>query len=502
MFIRAGAGVLLILFLALIPLPMAAVLVVACAVLILALIDPVWALYAAVLAVPVQELVLLPGGLSVVQAALLLCAGSWALHILAHPERRVKMGRVFPGLLALLWVLVLSTALTPYSQTEALKETLRWSTVVLIYLLALNSIATGSHTHLKAAGLVVCLLLAPGANALLGLGQFVTGSGPPSFEIAGGFVRAYGTIGKPNSFAGYMNMAWPLALAVTLAAAWGGSQWFLRSVPAVRRPALLPLAMALFGCGGAALLLLAALLASFSRGGWVGALAGGGGLLLAFLVLAGHAVRAHFWKWATLAATAALVLALVGNAGLLPDAVARRANSIAENLRLFDVRSVEVKPANFAVVERMAHIQSAWFMVQDYPLAGAGPGNYSIAYEGRMAFYAQPYAFDPWYESRGHAHNYYLHMAAEAGLSGLLAYLLLLGLLVRQAYVSLNCAQGWFWRGIAAGGCGIIATVAAHNLFENLHVLNMGVQLGAIWGMLAAVEQKVTEHTRMKDQQA
>jgi hypothetical protein len=31
--------------------------------------------------------------------------------------------------------------------------------------------------------------------------------------------------------------------------------------------------------------------------------------------------------------------------------------------------------------------------------------------------------------------------------------------------------------------------VAAHNLFENLHVLNLGLQLGAVWGLLVCVER-------------
>src|SRR5207244_4477150 len=78
----------------------------------------------------------------------------------------------------------------------------------------------------QAAGLVACLLLAPAADAAIGLAQFATGDGPSSFRIAAGspFVRAYGTIGAPNSFAGYLNMAWPLALALAVGAvrwAWG-----------------------------------------------------------------------------------------------------------------------------------------------------------------------------------------------------------------------------------------------------------------------------------------
>jgi O-antigen ligase len=161
-------------------------------------------------------------------------------------------------------------------------------------------------------------------------------------------------------------------------------------------------------------------------------------------------------------------------------------------VRLFDVRTVQPKPENFSVVERMAQLQSAWAMVRDHPLTGVGPGSYTLAYEGRaFPLQAQPYAFHPWYFSRGHAHNYYLQISAEAGLIGLFAYLLLLGLLVVQAVATLRTVQrmpGWFWHSVAAGGCGIIATVAIHNLLENLHVLNMGVQLGALWGLLAAVE--------------
>ncbi len=479
----------LVVALALLPLPLAALLVVAGALLILSLIDPIWALYAAVLAVPAQELVTLPGGLSLVQAALLLAAATWLLRILARPERWLLAGRVLIGLAALLFALALSTATTPYSQAEAAKETLRWSTVVLVYLLALNSIARSRLAHRKAAGLVACLLLAPAGNALFGLWQFVTGSGPQSFAIAGGFVRAYGTIGMPNSFAGYMNMAWPLAVALALAAAWGGMLWLLPRRFAAQRPPLHHVLPTLAAAGLAAVVLLGALVASLSRGSWLGAAAGAAGMLLASLALVGRTARHHIWQWVGLAAVAGVLLVFVGTMGLLPAALTQRASSIVGNLRLFDVRNVEVKPDTFAVVERMAQIQAAWAMYQEHPLTGVGPGNYTLAYEGKGDFYSRPYFYDPWYGSRGHAHNYYIHIAAEAGTLGLLAYLLLLGLLVRQSYIALIGAKSWFWRGIAAGGCGIITGIAVHNLFENLHVLNMGVQLGAVWGLLAAIER-------------
>lgn len=36
---------------------------------------------------------------------------------------------------------------------------------------------------------------------------------------------------------------------------------------------------------------------------------------------------------------------------------------------------------------------------------------------------------------------------------------------------------------------GVVAAVAIHNLFENLHVLSMGVQLSTVWALLTIVAQ-------------
>ena len=112
--------------------------------------------------------------------------------------------------------MLLALAFSPYSHAEALKEMLRWSEAFLIWLMVLAL----ARRPWQIAGLIACLLLAPAAEALVGVTQFLTGDGPPSFRIAPTlpFVRAYGTIGQPNSFAGYMNMAWPLALALAVGA--------------------------------------------------------------------------------------------------------------------------------------------------------------------------------------------------------------------------------------------------------------------------------------------
>jgi hypothetical protein len=36
--------------------------------------------------------------------------------------------------------------------------------------------------------------------------------------------------------------------------------------------------------------------------------------------------------------------------------------------------------------------------------------------------------------------------------------------------------------------------VASHNVFENLHVLNLGIQLSGVWGLMVVAERFVGEH--------
>ena len=481
---------------ALLPLELAALLVLGAIAAGLALLDPVWALYLAVLSVPVQELWLLPGGLSVTQAALLLAVTSLALHTLAFPTQPLRLGRLFVPLAIFVWTLALSAAFSPYSRVEGLRETARWATVPLIYLLALRALSQagggapeqGEHgaggllvrgPGWRVWGLVACLLLAPTLSAIVGLVQYGLGLGPESFGVGGGRVRAYGTIGQPNSFAGYMNQSWPLAAGLAVFAAIG----LLAGAP--RRPTR----WALAGASGAAALLLAALLASFSRGGWVGGAAGALALTIATIALLPADLRPQARRLLIGGAAATILVLGMGGGGLLPATVTQRASSLVNNLRLFDPRGVDVTRANFAVVERMAHLQAGWNMVASRPLLGVGPGNFSLAYERPPRAGEPPFSVRPWYESRGHAHNYYLHVAAEAGILGLLAYLALIGAVVAQAVRALRSARSWFWRGVAAGSTAVVAAVAAHNLFENLHVLNMGLQLGAIWALLTLVEE-------------
>lgn len=446
--------------LAFLPLPLVAAGIVGLA----AVVYPILALYAAILSVPLQELINLPLGLSATQAAVVLLTGGLLLRFLAHPERPLRLPTTIWPWLSLLAALLLATSLTPYDSAAGMRETARWGVALLIWFAATQLVERPWHV----VGLIICLLAAPLANGMYGLFQFFTGDGPPSFRIAvdSPFVRAYGTMGQPNSFAGYVNMGWPLALALALGLTiW---RWQTPASNPLRQHITWPLiAVCWLVAGG----LLAALGASFSRGAWLGAVGG----LLAMALVAGTWAR----RGALLLIVLGVLVLTLGGFQLLPDALERRLASITASFVPVDPATVTVTPENFAVIERAAHLQAGLVMAQTHPLTGVGPGNFNNAFIDVTV--------SPWYVSRGHAHNYYLHMAAEAGVFGLIAYLTLIGTMALRAFRLANTTTQPLLRILSIGCCGIIAAVATHNLFENLHVLNMGIQLAATWALISVV---------------
>lgn len=458
-----------------IPLPLLPRLVALGIAALLPLIDPVFGVYMAVLSVPVQDVARLPGGLSYTQAAVAWAACAWLLRALTHPERRLVYNRMLWAWLALLWALLLAAVVAPYSQSAALKETGRWLVAFMVWFIAVQTV----QQRWQVVGLLACLLAAPLSEAVLGLAQFGRGMGPESFRIAANlpYVRAYGTIGTPNPFAGYLNMGWPLALALAVFVArwtpdhgrpatgsgWRGSVYRLSSV---------------VGMWLVVLALLLALVASFSRGGWLGAVVGGAGMALA--------VGRRMARFVLVGIVILGLALLLGGAGLLPAALSARIGSVLGSFAIVDPGTVAVTPQNFAVVERMAQMWAGVRMFLAHPLTGVGPGNFTLAYPDVTA--------PPWYVSRGHAHNYYINMAAEAGVVGLLAYLVWLGAAAYQAFMKTRAAHDRFWRSVGVGCCGVIAAVAGHNLFENLHVLNMGIQFAAVFALVAVMPAGARSH--------
>jgi O-antigen ligase len=118
-------------------------------------------------------------------------------------------------------------------------------------------------------------------------------------------------------------------------------------------------------------------------------------------------------------------------------------------------------------------------MFEDHPLLGVGVGNFNSRYPDY-------FVRSEFRVSQGHAHNIYIQMLAETGLAGLTAFLVLtLSFLALAVQIVLRAPSG-FARMLALGAAGTLISVDMHNVFEDLQVLNLGVQLAAIWTMTIA----------------
>jgi O-antigen ligase len=211
---------------------------------------------------------------------------------------------------------------------------------------------------------------------------------------------------------------------------------------------------------------------SWSRGGWLG-------LLAAFAVVAG------LRNWRTALLTAAVIVVLVSGTGVLgtewlPSAVAGRLQDLGSYIGGPDPARTEITDENFSVLERLGHWQAGMRMLEDRPLLGVGIGNYAVSY----ARYPQPH----WYEALGHAHNVFINFAAETGVLGLGTFLIFwIGVAVFAA------RAGWAGRGwISALAVGVLGTwtyLTMHNLFDNLFVQHLQLQLALLLAALAALTQ-------------
>jgi putative inorganic carbon (HCO3(-)) transporter len=409
---------------------------------------PVVALCLAIAAIPLAGEWSLPLGgqsLTLMEPAVALALAAWLVRGI-----RQRSLRLWPSALLAAQLLVLSLFIAASFGAEvpslSLKETLKWLELLIVFVLTVDL----TRERVAAQAVLLAILGATALEGAYGVFQFVTGQGPDFYAISP-FMRAYGHFGQPNPFAGYLGTALPLAFALST----------------------LPEPMLARGARLAAAMLALGVLASLSRGAWVG---------LATATAVMLAVASPRSRRGLVALTVALLLlAVLGTLGLLPAAITERLGIVAEYFGPFDVRTVEATPQNWSVVERMAHWQAAWEMFRDHPWLGIGPGNYSAAYGD--------YFLPGWLDPLGHAHNYYLNLAAETGALGLAAYLLTLTLAFRAAIRGLR-APAPFWRTVAVGTLGALVAIAFHSVFDNLFVHGVSVQMGALLGLAQQVSQR------------
>ncbi len=346
---------------------------------------------------------------------------------------------------------------------DGLNEAIKWIEVALVLIIAQAEARRGRLTWLLGA-----ILFSGGLQAALGVWQYrFRGTGPESFQLPGGFYRAYGTFEQPNPLGGFLGLIWPVAAGL----AWGlfeqaWRRWRTTGFHWTRlREAGPALALALWA-GGLGL----GLFVSYSRGGWLGAAAAAG-------VLAVGAPR-RLRVGLGLALAGLALVGLLTAANLLPASLTARLANVTDFATVTDVRGLNINDANFALVERLAHWQAALAMAEARPWLGVGLGNYAAAYAD--------YRLLNWPYSLGHAHNIYLHTLAETGGVGLAAYGTLWLAVVILTLRAVQTTSGPR-RGLAVGLLGVWAHLLTHQIVDNLHVNNVDLLLATYLGILYAL---------------
>jgi len=284
------------------------------------------------------------------------------------------------AMLALVCTMALSMT-TALNISSSLKEISKWLEFLVVALLGAQYL----RTRRQIWTIIVLICLAGISQALYGYIQAFFNIGPQAF-IRDASLRVYGTFDQPNPYAGYINIPLSIALALTLL----GRGWLTRIL-----------------AGLTAILLGIAEYLSQSRGGEMAIVAA-----LVFIVLAGMPRILTLMR--------VLIIALLGFfeallAGWIPLHIF---NPVLHFLGLIQISLIQPSSQDFSTAERLAHWIAGLHMFLDHPILGVGIGNYADAYP--------QYFITIFVDPLGHAHNYYINIAAETGFIGLTAYVLFL----------------------------------------------------------------------------
>lgn len=386
------------------------------------------------------------------QLVLVMTIVAWLARGMVRRSLRVALPPRL-GFLTAFLVAGLVSLWNPVDVWDGSLELVKWVQVALVAVVVYSRVeALGGHVG---ARLAFWLLVGSAAfQAIIGLWQFgLGGSGVEEFAINDRLYRAYGTFQQPNPYAGFLGLVGAVlvgaAASALLQLCRGTRSW--EAVGRLLRYAL------------PAMLMVAGLGASWSRGGWMG-------FAMALFVIGLLLPERRVWGLAMVGAGTVLVVGLLVT-GRLPSTVVDRLTGFLAYVRFDDVRGVGITDANFSVVERMAHWQAALGMWRTRFWLGVGLGGYEAAYPVHRLI--------NWPLPLGHAHNFYLNLLGEVGIAGLLSYVVWLGATVLGLLQAVDRQQGWR-RGLALGLMGAWTHLAVHSLVDNLYVNNVHLHVGVL----------------------
>jgi O-antigen ligase len=298
-------------------------------------------------------------------------------------RRPVAIGVLPVAAALLLMAALLLTTITAQSVPDSVRELANFGLLMCFLVVATDELAHDRERLRATIGLAVAIGAATGVLAVLEMVGVIPGEFP-RYDTA--FNRAALGFGQPNALGLFLAVLVPL----------GVHQRAMAKDLAERLAA------------NAALVLIAlGLVASFSRGAWLAVLGG------AFALLLTGERRFVLRIWLGTLVLAFAVDVVTG--GAIRDTVTR---SIGD----------------WVIEQRAALMLAGVLMFLAHPVVGVGPGGYAVSLE---RFGAQiPQLWDYLHTP----HNAYVQMAAEAGIIGLIAFLVFLGasLLVQIRRVRLD----------------------------------------------------------------
>ena len=332
------------------------------------------------------------GGLSLVIAAVALL---WLLWSLCSPPEEI--GAISGWLLLILGIAVLTTGFSPVPMAAA-KGLLKLLSYLSVYALIRKLLACNpSWWDRLLAGLLSGGLL----SSVLALRQLYASTeelarwADPN-SISTGTIRIYGPLGNPNLLAGYLLPLLPLAAVALLRWTGIGSRLF---------------------AGTTLVLGVSATVWTYSRGGWLGMLAGLATLML-LLILRSTRHWPPIWRRLLPLAVLVLAAALLAVAATKLEPIRTRVASL--------LAGRGDSSNNFRINVWLAAID----MIQDRPWLGIGPGN--AAFNSIYPLYQQP-KFNAL-----SAYSVPLELLVEMGLPGLIAALGLLWSTLRSGLQGLT----------------------------------------------------------------
>ena len=358
---------------------------------------------------------------------------AWALIVSCIPMlvggRRLVMDRVAFSNMIIVIALVASFAAGGVRVLTWFMEVYQWLLPLVIYIICRSLPLSAKERIWIVAGAAAGVVVA----SMAGIQQAITGAGPESFNV-GGMVRVFGTFRHPNTLASYLVLALPLMAAISILPHRVGAKltiWIVRGCTAL---------------GAVALVL------TQSRGGWLAF-----GMAMVFLVaMAPRSLQR------LVVASGLTVLLLAVAAGLATDVPgASRFAAIAG----FESGRVQVTPETWGQLERLAHWGAAVSMMEEKPLFGVGAAEFNDNYREHTPEWR-------FRVGRGHAHSGYLHMGAQAGVPGLIAFTIWLGTILIVLARQISRTTGLRYA-LAVGAAASTIGYAAHSAFEYLGVLSL-----------------------------